>query len=468
MMLWVEFYDCVRALRSACTRKRTFSWMLLAIACMLARPDLAGVTSFVRAGWLTERCYRRLLGLFHSPALQLGALTACWIKLVLKLFTPVTINGYRVCVGDGLKVPKEGRKMPAVKSLHNSSSDNSKPQFIMGHSFQAISLLVEGIKGVVYAVPLVSRITEGLVFCNADRRTLLDKFVSLFHSLCPLFDGPLLLVADAYYASRKIIRPLLLDGHQLVTRVRINAVAYYPAPTPKVRRRGRPRLYGRKVRLRALFRQRDKFSSLPSPLYDDKDVVIQCRTLDLLWKPAARLVRFVLVIHPTRGRIILMCTDTDIEPLAIVKVYGLRFKIELGFKQAIHTLGAYAYHFWMMAMFPIKRCSGNQHLHHKSAQYRRAVLRKMGAYHRYVQLGCIAQGLLQHLALNHRTTVWQSFRSWLRTMKPELPPSELVVTIALRTSLPEFLLSGVQALELRKMLADNAEPARMPEWQLAA
>jgi hypothetical protein len=435
---------------------------------MLARPDLAGVTSFVRAGWLKEGCYRRLLNLFHTPALQLGSLTRCWIRLVLALFSPLEVGVYRVCVCDGLKIPKEGKKMPAVKSLHNSSSNNSKATFIMGHSFQVISLLVQGAVGTVCAVPLLSRISEGLVLCNANRKTLLDKFVDLFRLVVPVMDGPLLLVADAYYAAGKIIRPLMRDGHQLLTRARINAVAYFPAPVPKVRRPGRPKLYGEKIQVRSLFSHQEKFTEAASPIYGEKGVTLIYRCSELLWKPAGVLVKFVLVIHPTRGRIVLMCTAMDMDPLTIIRLYGLRFKIELSFKQAIHTLGVYAYHFWMMAMDPIKRRSGNQHLHHRSLDYREAVLRKMAAYHRYVQLGCIAQGILQHLALNHGATVWRGFRSWLRTMKPHLPPSELVVAMALRTSLPEYLYSTSDTYKLRKMIAENADPNRMPEWRMAA
>ena len=64
--------------------------------------------------------------------------------------------------------------------------------------------------------------------------------------------------------------------------------------------------------------------------------------------------------------------------------------------------------------------------------------RKLRAYHAHVQLGAIAQGLLQHLAINHTAEVWRGFWSWLRTMNPAMPPSELVVANALRTGLSAF------------------------------
>ncbi len=77
-------------------------------------------------------------------------------------------------------------------------------------------------------------------------------------------------------------------------------------------------------------------------------------------------------------------------------------------------------------------------MHRKCKEYRADVQRKITAYHVYLQLGCIAQGLLLHLALNHATIVWNRFRSWLRTMNPQRPPSELVVAHALRADLPLF------------------------------
>jgi len=93
------------------------------------------------------------------------------------------------------------------------------------------------------------------------------------------------------------------------------------------------------------------------------------------------------------------------------------------FRQAMHVLGAYGYLFWMKGMRPLRRGDGDQYLHRTSDTYRTAIRRKLAAYHVHVQLCCIAQGLLQHLALNHTAEVWRCFRSWLRTMSLSLPPS---------------------------------------------
>jgi hypothetical protein len=63
---------------------------------------------------------------------------------------------------------------------------------------------------------------------------------------------PFFLTLDAYYASKVIVHGLLNSGNHLVTQVRKNAVAYWPAMPSSEKRRGRKRKYGEKVKLRTL------------------------------------------------------------------------------------------------------------------------------------------------------------------------------------------------------------------------
>ena len=452
MKLWTQWLQAVWALRPACTRARTFVWMSLVLVGLCCRADNAGVTSFVRVLNFADQAYHRFLHLFHSTSLNLDVLTSCWVRLCLVLFHPFEVNSRLVCLADGIKAPKEGRRMPGVKLLHQSSASNTKPEYIMGHSLQAISLLVHSGGGQVAAVPLTSRIHEGLVFSNRDARTLLDKLVALLFSIARAWDRKVLLVADAYYASAKVILPLLANGHQLLTRAKSNAVAYLPVPQPARRGKGRPKIYGVKVRLKDLAQDAGAFTCAPSPVYGERDVTVRYRVLDLMWRPVGRIVRFCIVHHPVRGTIFLLCTDTTLEPLEMLELYGYRFKIELGFRQAVHVIGAYAYHFWMTDMKPLRRGSGDQHVHKTSDSYRKAVRRKLRAYHVHAQLGCIAQGLLQHLSINHTAECWRCFRSWLRTMNPALPPSELIVANALRSTIPALFSLPAFAPDLAKIM----------------
>lgn len=470
MDLWSAWSVCVQALRPACARQATFEWMRIVLAGLCIRADRAGVTSLVRALALRPRAYLRLLHLFHSEALHLPQLTALWVRLCLERFAPFQVGDAIVCLADGIKVPKEGKKMPAVKKLHQESSNNSKPKFIDGHSLQAFSLLVRTGGGLVTSIPLAARIHEGVIDCAAERRkTLLDRLVELFFELVAPLARRVILVADAYYASAKVIGPLLAGGHHLVTRARRNAVAYRPAPVPRQRRRGRPRRYGEKIRLRdLLFDPEQPFLTAPSPLYDDRNVCLAYHHQDLLWRPVGHLMRFVFVRHPRRGNLVLLTSDTTLDPLDVIALYGYRFKIEVGFRQAVQVMGTYFYHFWMRAMTPRKRGGGTPDLRKRSRLYKDHVRRKIRAYHRFVQLGCIAQGLLQLLAIEHRPSVWTRFRSWLRTMHPEQPPSELVVAQALRTSLPEYLAPTADPADLAKFLARIRDPDLLRAYERAA
>ncbi len=466
MSLWMPWWNAIWRLRPAFSRLRTFLWFVTAVAGFTVRTELLGVTSLVRALKLEARFYNKLVDHFHSPAVKLDRLAALWTRTVLRLFPqPLRTNGRCIVIGDGIKVPKRGRKMPGVKLLHQQSESNTKPEYIMGHSLQAVSLLVQAAAS-VFAVPLAIRIHEGVVWSNRDRRTLLDKMLTLLGIVA--IAEPCYFVADAYYAARKIVTGLLKENNHLLTRVKSNAVAYTAHQQRGPRKRGRPKVYGRKVKLKSLLDDPTGRQQVNSPVYGERRVVIQYKVRDLLWRPAGQLVRFVAVIHPTRGSCLLMCTDTSLAAIEIIRLYGLRFKIEHTFKQAVRLIGSFSYHFWMSDMKPLRRRSGNQHLHRASPEYRDAVRRKLHAYHVFIQAAVVCQGLLQYLAVAFPQRVWDAFGSWLRTIRPGIPPSELVVANALRQSMPEFLLNSATANIFAKFVIERQDTDKIEAFRLAS
>lgn len=465
MTLWIAWMNIVARLRPAFRRERTFLWFLLALSALSIRPDLVGVTSFVRSHSLEACCYASFRRMFHSSAVRLSALRRLWTEIAFDIFQMhrVEVKGKPLLICDGLKIPKEGRKMPAVRSLHQESANNSKPEYIMGHSWQVVSLLVRAASG-LFAVPLAAGIGEGVVFSNRDQRTQLDFLTALLDALA--MTAPFYLVADAYYACRKVGRALLAKGCHLISRMRTTAVAYTPfVPQEEKRKRGRPRSYGEKIKLKTLFDC--PMTDITSP-YPGESIIMKYSCADLIWRPLGVLCRFVAVHHPKRGKRLFISTDLTLTPEEIILMYSWRFKIEVCFRQAVHLLGTFAYHFWMKMMNRIKKCSGDQHLHRTSDDYRFQVRRKLNAYGIHVQIGIIAQGLLQYLACTSAATVWQSFRGWIKTIRPGLPPSELVVAHALRDCFGEFLLRCSPEHFFKKFIADKIDPGKIPKFTIAA
>ena len=468
MSLWIHWCNAITLLRPAFSRQSTFLWFALCCVGMSVRSDHLGVSSVVRALALRGRCYDNLLNCCHSSAIKTSILTALWASSVLSLFGDRVerVAGRPVLIVDGKKTPKEGKKMPGVKSLHQESESNSKSSFIMGHSWQAVSLLVRAGE-TFFALSLSIRLHEGVIFSNRDKRTILDKMISLVDEL--RMGESCYIVADRYYASGDVIKQVLKQGNHLVTRAKSNCAANYAPPKRSAKPgRGRPRKYGRRVKVRDLFRSTVKVERIASPLYGETSVTLKVRTIDLLWQPAGQLVRFVLVEHPHRGRWMLMCSDLTLDAASIIRLYGLRFKIELGFKQAVHTLGAYNYHFWMANMKRIKRRGGNQYMHRETPEYRASIRRKLHAYDVFMAMGVITQGLMNYLAACHEEQVWQNFGSWLRTIRKGVAPSELVVQKALQNSLPAFIRTCGKEDTLAKFIADRQDPIRAQSWPHAA
>lgn len=143
MQIWTAWWALVKLLRSAYSRQRTFLWFAAILAGISMCTDIVGISSLVRSLNISARYYQRLLDNIHSNGFKLDKLTAIWTAIVLKFFsTVIRIKGRPALIGDGIKIGKEGRRMPGVKILYQSSDSNHKLPWIMGHSCQSLAVLV--------------------------------------------------------------------------------------------------------------------------------------------------------------------------------------------------------------------------------------------------------------------------------------------------------------------------------------
>ncbi len=218
--LWTRLLRILPLFRKAFSRQRTFLWFCCVTLATVLRTDLLGVTSLVRSLGGKAKIYDCLLGFFASGAVKLDVMTRIWAQILVSHKMTHKVNGRILLIVDGIKAPKSGRQMPTVKKLHQQSSSNTKPTYITGHSCQNIAIVIGSLAG-VFAVPLVTRILEGLRLTPKDKKSQIAKLPKLLGDV--LGRVPLYLVADAYYASGHFARSMFPMGGHLITRAKGNA-----------------------------------------------------------------------------------------------------------------------------------------------------------------------------------------------------------------------------------------------------
>ena len=450
----ISWWTWVTQLQPAFSRQSTFYLAVLALcAFCLQRDRLGGVSSMIRVlGIDPDRCYPRLVAFFHSKAIKLTKLRQLWVKLVCKGLGDylVRYNGRPVLVIDGCNAPCEGKKMPASRTIRQTSSNNSKPEFIKGHAVQVVSVLARKFKQTI-AVPLMIQIDSGyqLSPLPALRKTLLGVAATM---LCEATEAAeeeagFYVVADALYAVKHLMQSMVAAGNHIVTRVKSNAVAYREAEPAKHKGRGRKKSYGDKVVLNDLFAEEDKFSEISC-----KGGTARARTVILKLKGVDLRVKYVLVIKSDGRKFIFLTTDVELDAADVLELYGMRFSIEMSIKSLVHTVGAFSYRFWLSLKNKSK--GSTEYLHRKSQKHRDRFLGKIKVYEVYMQLAVIALGLLQCLSLLHSEKIYRGF-GWLRTIRPNLVPSEMVVSMYLEKHQHEFLRGKGLGAAWQKFMAEK-------------
>jgi hypothetical protein len=445
------------ALRPAFRRTATFEWFVLLLWGTLLTTQAPAVTSYVNALGLGERYYHQALHWFHSQAFAIDELCQRWATWLGQHPQSQRLQGQRVYVGDGIKVSKEGRKMPGVKGLHQESADVSKPEWIRGHYFSALGQLL-GAERALFAVPLILKLHDGIhPVDEASAGTLVDKMADL--CLAYMVKGSYVIL-DAYYASVKVLGPLRTAGCHVISRARITTVAtaaFSRCPNPSGP--GRPRRWGSDIALKALFEPKQHCEQAQVWLYGKCETVYyQC--FQFYWDSPEDLVLFVLTQLPNGNRIILISTDTGLTGVQVIEAYGWRFKIEVTFRTLIQVLSGFAYRFWVQSMETAARWPQDLYLADYPQAFQVKVARKVEAFERFINLNAIAMGILQVLALELPHQVWQHFPGWFRTVPQHGYPSEQMVRRAIQAQDQQTknLMRSNAGQLLAKFLADKLDP----------
>ena len=447
------------SLRLAFSRHGAYEWFVVLIWGILLCNGHPAITSYLNAVGLTPECYSPALHWFHSKAISARRLSLAWHEWLVTHPQVHRLKGQPVYLGDGIKVSKEGRKMPGVKRLHQESENVTKAEWIRGHYFGAITLLLEA-GSCLFAVPVTFELQDGIKTTKDDKSTVVDKMSAL---CTDIINAGSYIILDAYFASKKLLCEFREHNLHLITRVRINTVAKHPIPAVIKRGRGRPRTWGESVKLRNLFNEEESFTRETLPLYG-KMVTLKYRSIDLYWDCPHNKVRFVLAVWPEGKQIILLSTDVTLSPTEIVTAYSWRFKIEVTFRSFIQLLSGFSYQFWMKDMTETKRWPQDLILAQHQEKKQQLFNRKIEAFERFVLINAIALAILQLLSLEMPTAIFNDFPRWFRTLPNHGYPSEQIVLLTLQENRERILAKSPSDILLAKFITAKTPPTRL--WHL--
>jgi hypothetical protein len=207
----IKFIDKIlKEFREAFTRTKSHECFIIIIIGIIIKNDGIGITSIIRELSIDPRYYENLIHFFRSYSWTLEKISKSWAKTIKNNSKLLRIREFNVLIGDGIKVCKEGKKMPGVKKHHQDSENSSRPKYMFGHHFGVVSALC-GCAKKQFSIPIKATIQDGV---NEIKKFLNPEAEAKTHGICIISDaleiveilGKSIILLDGYFLSLKMLK----------------------------------------------------------------------------------------------------------------------------------------------------------------------------------------------------------------------------------------------------------------------
>jgi DDE superfamily endonuclease len=288
-----------------------------------------------RAGWSSRKVSRVLLGLLLEAFVPEGSPVVGGIDETLE-------RRY------GRKISARGVYRDPVRSTHETFVKSS------GLRWVCVMLLVEiPWASRVWALPFLSALAPSERYA-AERGRRHKKITEWAWQLLLQLrrwypQREIVVVADRAYASLKLLSRCrsLSRPVTFITRLRLDAALYEPAPPRRPGQIGRPRIKGERLPNLSAVVEDPLTVWEPTEIanwYGSEQRTVEIASQTAVWYSTglpAVPVRWVLVRDP-EGEFkaqALLCTDLDADPEQIVRWFVMRWQLEVTFQEARRHLG---------------------------------------------------------------------------------------------------------------------------------
>ena len=339
---------------------RERSWRhadVLLIGAILA-PGRRTVTNVLRiAGLCRERRFTNYHRVLNRAAWSGRAAGCVLLGLLLDAFAqkgPVILG-----VDDTIE-RRRGKRIRA-KGIYRDPVRSSKGHFVKASGLRWLGLMLLvpiPWAGRVWALPFLTSLAPSERYCREHGRRH-KKLTDWARQLALqakrwLPDRALILVADSGFAALELLATLARHGVACVTRLRLDAALYEPAPPRRPGAVGRPRTKGARLPTLAevLADNGTPWRRVAVPgWYGEGERVVELCSGTAVWRHAGLPVvpiRWVLLRDPHRrfDPQALLCTDLTQDPMRVVRWFVQRWQLEVTFREVRDHLGVETQRQW--------------------------------------------------------------------------------------------------------------------------
>ncbi|MCW5970211.1 MAG: transposase [Blastocatellales bacterium] len=331
---------------------------VLLIGAILA-PGKRTVTSCLRVmGLSDERRFEKYHRVLNRARWSALAASRILLHLLLTAFVP---SGDIVIGMDDTIERRWGARIKA-RGIYRDPVRSSKSHFVKtsGLRWLCCMLLVNvGWAGAVWGLPFLTMLAPSERYYREQlgrrHQRLTERAWQAIHLIRRwLPKRTIIFVADSSFAVLELLALVsTTEGASLITRLRLDAQLYAPAPPRKPGQKGRPRVKGeRKPSLqKKLLSRRTKWTRVQIDWYGEKNREIEISSETAVWYKSGSVpapIRWVLIRDPLGifESQALLSTDLNHRPEQIVEHFIRRWRVEVTFEEARAHLGIESQRQW--------------------------------------------------------------------------------------------------------------------------
>ena len=340
--------------------ERIWEWATVLLIGAILAPGERTVAAVLRVmGLQDEKQFQNYHRVLNRAKWSSRALSRILLLLLVKIFVPADAP---IVVGiDETIERRRGAKIEA-RGIYRDPVRSSREFFVKTSGLRWVSMMLLAPipwAARVWALPFLTVLAPSERYSEKRKRRhkkITDWGRQMILQLRRwLPDRYLVVVADSTYAVLKLLAcaARLRQPVTVITRLRLDAALYDPAPERKAGTKGRSRLKGaRQPTLeKRLIDPTTNWQKLTVSWYGGVMREVEVATGTALWYHAGIApvaIRWVLIRDP-EGKFdpqALLCTDQNVEPAQIIAWFVLRWQVEVTFHEVRSHLGVETQRQW--------------------------------------------------------------------------------------------------------------------------